>query len=377
VKRFPIKILFNVWADANNTNAQSLNARDIALRLDPSRFESSMFVAREPDPRLLNRKNIRLIHLPHRLGSLVIAAHLIWGRHDILFYPPFNHLMDWYDALIWVGRRKKIIATAEGTADTLQVVPFRLRERLLRMVREADACYAISPYIAETMLRKFDLKMGVVPIGVNTGMFGPVDRSKHLLPAKVLFVGSIQPRKQIGLILDLAQEIGPQESEFHIIGNVIGAPAYRDSLLKRKVDDNLDHVHFHGKLLQSEVCEWMQRCDIFILPSRLEGTPKVVFEAAATGLPCIVFDDYRTPGVVDGVTGFQVKTFEDMMTRLKQLVEDRNLRMKMGAAAMEHVQQFDWDLIAKQWEDVFEKTITGRKLDSAQIHLSNTAYSSS
>jgi glycosyltransferase involved in cell wall biosynthesis len=359
-ENFPIRILFNILADEGNVNAQSLNARDIALRLDPQRFESSMFVSNEPDPRLLGRKNIHLIHLPPRLGSLVIASHLIWGKHDILFYPPFDHLMDWYNALIWIGRQKKIISTAEGTAEVVQGFPSPVRERLLRMIREADACFAISPYIAETMSRKFDLKMGVVPIGVNTGMFGPVNRNKHLLPAKVLFVGSIQPRKQIGLILDLAQKIGPQQSEFHIIGNVIGTPAYRDSLLKRKVEENLDHVHFHGKLLQSEVCEWMQRSDIFVLPSRLEGTPKVVFEAAATGLPCIVFDDYRTPAVVDGVTGFQVNTFDEMMIRLRQLVEDRDLRMRMGAVAVDHVKEFDWNLIAKQWERVFEETISKR-----------------
>jgi hypothetical protein len=37
----------------------------------------------------------------------------------------------------------------------------------------------------------------------------------------------------VGLILDLAKQFGPA-IEFHIIGDVIGTPAYRDSLLKRK-----------------------------------------------------------------------------------------------------------------------------------------------
>lgn len=350
----PIRILFNVLADEQNVNAQSLNARDIALRLDPQRFESSMFVLRQRDPRLLNHQSIRLIHLPPRMGSLVIAAYLIWGRYDILFYPPFNHLMDWYYTLSWMGKQKRIIATAEGTAEQLEAVALPTRERLLTVLKQAHACYAISPYIAETMFKRFNIKMDVVPIGADTTIFTPHDRTGHLSPVRVLYVGSIQPRKQVNLILDLAQQIGPQEAEFHVIGDVIGTSDYRDNLLKRKVDQNLDHVHFHGKLLQSEVREWMHQCDVFILPSRLEGTPKVVLEAAATGLPCVVFDDYHTPSVVDAVTGFQVKTSDEMQYRLRSLIQNKELRLGMGSAATQHIRQFDWDIVVKHWEEAFQ-----------------------
>lgn len=355
-----LRIIFNVLADAKNINAQSLNARDIALRLNPERFVSSMFVLRQPDPRLLSRTNIRLIRLPPRMGSLVMVAHLIWGGYDILFYPPHDRVMTLYRGFIWMGKRKRIIATAEGTAQQIQAIPSPLKERILRILTEADGSYAISSYIAETMLKQFDIKMEVVPIGVDTKMFTPTDRTDYQPPTKVLFVGSLQPRKQVGLILDLAQHIGANEADFHIIGDVIGTPIYRDSLLKRKMDEKLDHVHFHGKLVQPEVQRFMQQCDVFVLPSRLEGTPKVTFEAAATGLPCIVFDDYHTPLVIDSITGFQVKTFEEMCDRLRQLIDDRDLRLRMGAAAAEHAKKFDWDVIVKQWEEVFEETITKR-----------------
>jgi len=89
--------------------------------------------------------------------------------------------------------------------------------------------------------------------------------------------------------------------------------------------------------------------------ARLALIDKVTLEAAATGLPCIVFDDYRTPAVVDGVTGFQVKTFEEMLDKLKLLIENRELRLQMGAAAVKHIQQFDWDRVVKQWAEVFEQ----------------------
>ena len=97
----------------------------------------------------------------------------------------------------------------------------------------------------------------------------------------------------------------------------------------------------------------MRQSDIFLLPSRLEGIPKVTLEAAATGLPCIVFRDYQTPSVIDGVTGFQVETTEEMMQALATLISDRALRKQMGEAARKHMTNFDWNVVARQWQKAY------------------------
>lgn len=356
-----IRILFINWADKDNVNAQNLNAREIALRLNPERFESALFFSHIPDTRVEDKRNIRLIRLPPRLGSLVIAAHMIWGNYDILFYPPHDRLMDWYRVFSRIGKRKKIVATVEGTAQQFQAVPSPWREKILRVCLEADACYALSPYIAQTMREEFGLDLEVVPIGVDTSGFTPVDRTPRTLPVRVLYVGSLQPRKQTHLVLDLAKYCGPESTEFHIIGEVIGSQDYRNRLEKRKAEEKLDHVHFHGRQTQHEVTHWMRECDIFVLPSCLEGTPKVIFEAAASGLPCVIFKDYHTPSVLHGVTGFQVDTFEEMLSRLQLLIGNRTLRQRMGEEAVKHIRQYDWGLVTRQWEEVFQKVAHKRR----------------
>jgi glycosyltransferase involved in cell wall biosynthesis len=97
-----------------------------------------------------------------------------------------------------------------------------------------------------------------------------------------------------------------------------------------------------------------------LLPSRLEGIPKVTLEAAATGLPCIVFRDYETPSVIDGITGFQVSTVEEMMQALGKLLADRSVRQRMGAAGHQHVANFDWDVVARQWQDAYLEIAAAR-----------------
>jgi len=104
----------------------------------------------------------------------------------------------------------------------------------------------------------------------------------------------------------------------------------------------------------------MRNSDIFLLPSRLEGIPKVTLEAAATGLPSIVFRDYEGPSVIDGETGFQVSTLDEMMQALGKLIGDGALRERMGAAARKHMEKFDWDVVGRQWQNAYLDIAAGR-----------------
>jgi glycosyltransferase involved in cell wall biosynthesis len=57
------------------------------------------------------------------------------------------------------------------------------------------------------------------------------------------------------------------------------------------------------------------------------------------------------------VTGFQVETFEQMLDRLQLLIQDADLRRRMGAAATSYAKQFDWDHIAAQWQATFDREL--------------------
>ena len=66
-----------------------------------------------------------------------------------------------------------------------------------------------------------------------------------------------------------------------------------------------------------------------------------------------MFRDYETPSVIDGITGFQVTTLEDMMQALGKLIDDHSLRERMGAAARKHMEKFDWNVVSRQWQSAY------------------------
>ncbi|MGE5138467.1 MAG: glycosyltransferase family 4 protein [Rudaea sp.] len=355
-QRDSIRILFYSLADRNILSFYNLNAREIAANLDPQRFACTFFLSGLPDDRLSARKSVNFIPLPRRFGKAVMARELIFGDYDVLYAPPTDRVMDLYRSLKVIGRPKRTVELAAVSAGYLMAMPLAHVRRRVRVMAEADRVVAISPFVADGFSQQFGIRSCVIPLPVPFDFFKRPDRRKPAGRVQVLFVGRIEEQKQPHLLLDFARSIPANQAEFHLVGN-LQRPSYSAGLLARKQAEHLDHVYFHGSQPQNQVREWMWRSDIFVLPSRLEGAPRVTVEAAAAGLPCIVFDDYQTPTVLDGMTGFHVHTEQEMEQRLKQLIHDEDLRLKMGAAAAEHAKQFDSRIVGKQWEQLFAELV--------------------
>lgn len=84
--------------------------------------------------------------------------------------------------------------------------------------------------------------------------------------------------------------------------------------------------------------EFMAAADVFVLPSYREGFGSVVIEAAAAGIPAIGSAIYGlTDAIVDGVTGYLVPPRDPaaLAARMRELMADPALRLKLGAAARE------------------------------------------
>jgi glycosyltransferase involved in cell wall biosynthesis len=85
-----------------------------------------------------------------------------------------------------------------------------------------------------------------------------------------------------------------------------------------------------------DVPSLLRACDLLVLPTRREGFPNVVLEAAACGLPVVTTDATGAiDSVVDGETGFSVpkRDAAALAKALSALVADAELRRSMGMAA--------------------------------------------
>jgi glycosyltransferase involved in cell wall biosynthesis len=345
-----IRILVDSFADEDAFNAQMTSARDIMARLDPARFDVSTFVLGKPDPRLVERPHTRLIKLPGRRQTLRILREFIWGKHHILFYVKPSPAARFYLALRrkWFDKRI-VIGTVESQSDlknepTIKAEQIRLWEQT---ILRSDFLFSNSSSVKASLEREYGLRSEVVPTGVDTNFYTPQWNRPENPQVRVLFVGSLRPFKRPQLLVRAAAQF--TAAEFVIIGEGMMATELEAQVREKR----LTNVKFASGLNVSELREHYQRADVFLFPSRWEGSPKVILEAAACGLPVIARRDYLPDTVVDGQTGYLGGSDDELLDRLGILLARPDMRRDMGRASRAHSERFDWDQITRQWEDIF------------------------
>ncbi|MBD5545140.1 MAG: glycosyltransferase family 4 protein [Lachnospiraceae bacterium] len=126
------------------------------------------------------------------------------------------------------------------------------------------------------------------------------------------------------------------------------------ALLSLKEQLDLKGVEFIGNVEQIEA--YYEKAAFFVLPSRNEGFGMVLIEAMAYENPVVSFSCKAGPKdiVTDGKDGFLVKTgdYKSFAARMGRLMENGELRERMGRKAKESTKRFQVEKILDQWEEL-------------------------
>lgn len=177
----------------------------------------------------------------------------------------------------------------------------------------------------------------------------------------LIFVGSLTPEKRLDRLLRLTQKVRLQMPKLHLW--LIGSGPLESTL--RKQADSLgigESVRFLGA--QSNVADYLNAADLFVLTSDTEGIPGVILEAGLLGLAVVATRVGGVPeGVLDGETGVLVDRQNEQ--RLAEIVfdllHDSARRRKLGAKAKSWVgANFTIDRIAKEYIDFYRHVLSFR-----------------
>lgn len=163
-----------------------------------------------------------------------------------------------------------------------------------------------------------------------------------------VFAGKLIERKRPA---DLLRAIATLQGDRIDCGAVlIGEGSLREELEETVRSLGIDNVVFAGFVNQAQLPELLTACDFLVLPSEIEPRGVVINEAMACGLPVVI--SHRAadwgPGdiVEDGITGYvyfagDVEALTDKC--LRPLIQDADLRAKMGAAARTRIETWGID----------------------------------
>ena len=211
-------------------------------------------------------------------------------------------------------------------------------------------------------------KMRVVYLGVDTDNFYPRPEIKKR-PNTLIYVGTTEDKKKGFLFMIQALSILRKKRDVRLI------------VVDKKLDDLwsapdlvtryhvADCIEFTGRLSYEELAERYCSAEISVVASTYEGFGLPAVEAMACGLPVVSSDGGSLPEVVaDGKTGIVVPSRDPaaLATAIERLMDDSDLRERMGRAGREWVQQrFTWREAALNTVDVYREAIAMRKLQHA------------
>jgi glycosyltransferase involved in cell wall biosynthesis len=347
-----VKIFTPSFADESDTNAQNLSVKEIVARLDPWRIAVTMMHQGAVDPRIAARPNTRVLQWQARGNTLRAIWEILRNVPDVYFFPREGPL----DAAFLALRRTLGLNSAVVTyVVTGGLYSDSYSAERLRNIREADTVVGNNTYLSHLVKEKLGRDAGTIYDGIDRRYFFPPAVARAATDrVTVLYVGSLRPYKRVPLVVQEAAR--HPEVHFHIAGLGEEEQVCRDLAAKLKCDN----VEFLGHLTPAQLGNEMRGADVFFFPSILEGHPQVLLQAAATGLPSVAMNIYRPDYIVSGATGFLVETDAELSEKLDLLVHQPNLRHSMGEAARVHAQKFDWDVIARKWQDVFEQAAERR-----------------
>ncbi|CAN2046371.1 Glycosyltransferase family 4 protein [Candidatus Magnetomoraceae bacterium gMMP-1] len=123
--------------------------------------------------------------------------------------------------------------------------------------------------------------------------------------------------------------------------------------LSKKLQLNIEFLGFKN---HNEIKNYLQKADIFVLPSLNEGMSNAVLEAMACGLPLIITDVGGSRELVKS-NGFIVKkkSSEEINKVLKKYLSNRNLIQEHGKQSRILAESMPWNKIAAKYLKIYEK----------------------
>ena len=236
-----------------------------------------------------------------------------------------------------------------------------------RMGKWADHVITISEFAAEEIHEHFSIareKISVIPQGVDEQCFNRVSEQKkrevlerYNLPSQYfIFIGTLQPRKNVTRILDAFLAL-PDEIQCQHPLVIIGRVGWNCEdlvgrlikLKKSKLVFWLNYVSFTDKyaLLQSSMA--------MVFPSLYEGFGLPVLEAFASDIPVITSNITSLPDVAaDAAILIDPYSVDDISHAMFSIATDKILHKQLCGLGRERVKSFSWLNTAEKTAGIYK-----------------------
>ncbi|MFX1255215.1 MAG: glycosyltransferase family 4 protein [Promethearchaeota archaeon] len=191
-----------------------------------------------------------------------------------------------------------------------------------------------------------------MPNGVDTAHFCPAKDIKDDTFTKILYVGDIEPWKGIDGLINIIRN-GTFKKD-NIKFQFIGQGSLTPKILK--VARKSENIEYLGQKNHRTIPSYMRNADMFVFPSKWEGTPTVVLEAMSCGLPVLATPVGDIPLIIRHKKNGMIFHWngEELNAHIELLQSDLALKRSISSNARKFVEEkYDFSRIAKVVESYY------------------------
>lgn len=298
---------------------------------------SHVFVSRE-----LNKANLDIFHSPANIIPLQYKKPSIVTFHDLAIYqhpewfPPKQNFS--INILVPKSLKKaaNIIAVSESTAKDIKKL-FKIPAKKITVVHEGiEKTKAPGKISIHRTLKHHNL----------TGKY-------------LLYVGTLEPRKNIAGIIQAFDELACKRSKRYKDVQLVIAGAkgfhFRDNY-EAIQNAKSGKIRYLGYISAKDKIALMHGAEAFLFPSYYEGFGLPVLEAMSYGTPVITSNVSSLPEVV-GQAALLVKpgSIQDIQKAIDKVIGSKAIRQRLSKKGKQQAKKFSWDKCVKQTLEVYNK----------------------
>ena len=235
----------------------------------------------------------------------------------------------------------------------------------LKKLSQVDAIITISEFSKKEIIELLGIdakKIYVTYPGVDRKFMPEGERMKGLPNKYILFVGTLEPRKNLPTLLNAYRSLPKDLQEKYplVISGAFGW--YTDEFKKAlRLLKGREKPILTGYVNQDDLPGLYRGASLFVYPSYYEGFGLPVIEAMASGVPVVTSNTTSLPEVV-GETGLLVSPYDADALReaMIELIENEGLKRELLEKGITRAKQFSWKKCASETIEVYEKVLSTR-----------------
>ena len=269
-----------------------------------------------------------------------------------------------------VGRLAARIAGVPNVVHTVHGVPFA-SDRNSVLNRFVLACErTVAPW-TDVIVTNADvisdeyLERGIGNAGQYQTVYSgiDVDRFSNAEPAgdlpgerpRIVMIGRMADGKGFDVLLEAIERLRDQDVSVILVGDGPIRDEIESDIDRRMLGDRVFALGF-----REDVPSILAASDLFVLPSFREGTPRVITEAMAAGLPIVATDIAGIPEqVAHGENGYLVPPGDatELADRIERLHGNDDRRSSFGTASRSRVSRFEEGKMVAELDSLYRKLI--------------------